>query len=105
MGESVASLSDILISGPNYNDNNVIEFKSSFESAVLTLLSENRVGLNSKVYFRDRYENTLNKLTGKIPFASSQEKHQIKEKMMYFTGLLRCFFFTYVRKIEFWKIS
>jgi hypothetical protein len=43
-GDSAASLRDILISGPNYNDNNVIEFKSSFDSAVLTLLSENRVG-------------------------------------------------------------
>jgi len=62
------------------------------------LLSENRVGLNSKVYFRDRYENTLNKLTGKIPFASSQEKYQIKEKMMYFTGLLRCFFWNICQK-------
>ena len=47
-GDSAASLRDILISGPNYNDNNVIEFKSSFDSAVLTLLSENRVGLNSE---------------------------------------------------------
>jgi hypothetical protein len=82
ISDSGASMSDILISGPNFNDNDVIEFKSSFDNAVLTILSNNK-NLNSKVYFRDRYENTLNKLTGKIPYTSAQEKHQIREKMGY----------------------